>query len=342
MDPQELLQQRKDTKAAMMKAEAAMENAQAKYDKAEEALVNWKQENPGFALEDKWFLYHQKEMDKCYNSLKDNKEIYKELVKTYEKLIDKMPSADGVTAAEVKELIIQNKQFINIIDAEQSSNSDSKRSSAGRNSTNQKKFRENLKARDKVCVVSGNEIVEACHIIPRRFASDNSGSWAQNYNRFCFNQDQGISDVRNGILLSKSLHTRFDNYSFTIVCENETYKIKFGEIPIPGLENGKLLTFPTGKDSNGNEWKDQWPAPEFLKWHNDKFDKNTFKLKARADPILFKRQNTDDTMPCNFGQNDYRIKWLNEQSPTTDYEDPKLSIRAPKDSLEFMEQLQSL
>jgi hypothetical protein len=38
-----------------------------------------------------------------------------------------------------------------------------------------------------------------------------------------------------------------------IVCENETYKIKFGEIPIPGLENGKLLTFPTGKDSNGNE-----------------------------------------------------------------------------------------
>jgi hypothetical protein len=31
------------------------------------------------------------------------------------------------------------------------------------------------------------------------------------------------------------------------------------------------------------EMKDQWPAPEFLKWHTDKFDKNTFKLKASAD-----------------------------------------------------------
>jgi hypothetical protein len=77
-------------------------------------------------------------MDQCYNALKDKKDIYKELVKTYEKLIDKMPSADGV---EVKELISQNNQFINIIDAEQSSKSDSKRSSAGRNSTNQKKFK---------------------------------------------------------------------------------------------------------------------------------------------------------------------------------------------------------
>jgi hypothetical protein len=86
-------------------------------------------------------------MDQCYNALKDNKDIYKELVKTYEKLIDKMPSADGVTATEVKELISQNKQFFNIIDAEQSSNSDSKRSSAGRNRTNQKKFKENLKCK---------------------------------------------------------------------------------------------------------------------------------------------------------------------------------------------------
>lgn len=324
MDPQELLQR-------INRAEAAMEEAKAEYKEAKEALENWKQENPGYSRTNEDYKELKEEMDKCYNALESNKEIYKEL-------IEKMPSADGVTAAEVKELIIQNKQLINIIDAEQSSNSDSKRSSAGRNSTNQNKFRENLKARDKVCVISGNEIVEACHIIPHRFASDNSGSWAQNYNRFCFNQDQGISDVRNGILLSKSLHTRFDNYSFTIVCENEIYKIKFGEIPIPGLENGKLLTFPTGKDSNGNEWKDQWPAPEFLKWHNDKFDKNTFKLKASADPILFKRQNTDDTMHFNFDENDYRIKWLNEQSSTTDYEDPN----APKDSLQFMERLKSL
>ncbi len=49
MDPQELLKERQDAKAAMEKAEA-------RYDKAEEALRKWKQENPGFALEDKWFL----------------------------------------------------------------------------------------------------------------------------------------------------------------------------------------------------------------------------------------------------------------------------------------------
>ena len=316
------------------RVEADMEEAKAEYIEAKEALGKWKQENPGFALEDQWFVYHQREMDECYNDLESIKEIYKELIK-------KMPSADGVSAAEVKELIIQNKQLIDIILLKQSSISDSRRSSAGHNSTNQNEFREKLISRDKVCVISGDETVEACHIIPYHFTLENSGIWAQKYNQFCFNQDEGTYDVRNGILLSKYFHNRFDKYQFTIIFEENLYKIKVGEIPMPGLENGKVLSFPTGKDSNGNEWKDQWPAPEFLKWHNDNFDKN-FKLKAGADPLLFKRQNTDCTMHFDFDENDFRIKWLNEQSFTTDYEDPKLSIRAPKDSLEFMEQLQSL
>ncbi|KAJ2990790.1 hypothetical protein HDV02_004141, partial [Globomyces sp. JEL0801] len=323
-------------------AKAAMERAETAKEVATEALEKWKQENRGFSLTNEWFLYHQKEVDKCYNALESNKEIYKELVKTYEKLIEKMPSANGVAVADVKELINQNKQLFDLIHHEQSSNSDSKRSSAGRNSTIQNKFREKLIARDKVCVISGYETVEACHIIPYRFPSDNSGIWCQKYNRFCFDRDEGISDVRNGILLSKYFHNRFEKYQFTIIFEENQYKIKVGAIPIPHLEDGKVLSFPTGKDSNGNEWKDQWPAPEFLKWHNDKFDKKSFKLKAGADPLLFKRQNTDGTMHFDFDENDYRIKWLNEQSSTTDYEDPKLSIRAPKDSLEFMEQLQSL
>ncbi len=131
-------------------------------------------------------------------------------------------------------------------------------------------------------------------------------------------------------------------YFFTIVCENETYRINTGNTPIPDLENGKILNFPSGKDLDGNEWKDQWPAPEFLKWHNDMFDDKQIKLKASADPILFKRQNTDETMHFCFDENDYRAKWLNEQSSTTDYEDPELSIKVPKDSLEFTDQLQSL
>ncbi|KAI8895955.1 hypothetical protein BC833DRAFT_630956 [Globomyces pollinis-pini] len=360
MDPQELLQERinraeaamEKGQTAMEKAETAMEKAETAVEKAEtamevatETLEKWKQENPGFSVTNECYLYYQKEVDKCYNALdkcynaldkrynalERKEEIYKELVKTYEKLIEKMPSANGVAVADVKELINQNKQLFDLIHHEQSSNSDSKRSSAGRNSTIQNKFREKLIARDKVCVISGNETVEACHIIPYRFPSDNSGIWCQKYNRFCFDRDEGISDVRNGILLSKCFHNRFEKYQFTIIFEENLYKIKVGAIPIPHLENGKVLSFPTGEDSNGNEWKDQWPAPEFLKWHNDNFDKNSFKL------------NTDGTiMHFDFDENDYRIKWLNEQLSTTDYEDPKLSIRAPKDSLEFMEQLQSL
>ena len=94
--------------------------------------------------------------------------------------------------------------------------------------------------------------------------------------------------------------------------------------------------------SDGNEWKDQWPAPEFLKWHNDIIDAKQMKLKASADPILLKRQNTDETMHFHFDENDYRTKWLHEQSSTADYEDHELSIKAPQDSLEFTEQLQSL
>jgi hypothetical protein len=94
MDPQE---ERKDAKAAMEKAEAAMEKAQARYDNAEEALGKWKQENPGYSRTNEDYKEMKEETDKCYNALKDNKEIYKELVKTYEKLIEKMPAPGTVS-----------------------------------------------------------------------------------------------------------------------------------------------------------------------------------------------------------------------------------------------------
>ncbi|KAI8901017.1 hypothetical protein BC833DRAFT_579565 [Globomyces pollinis-pini] len=179
----------------------------------------------------------------------------------------------------------------------------------------------------------------ACHIIPHSFASGEVGIWAQYYNPFCFDQNEGEYDVRNGILLSPSWYNLFRKYHFTIVYENEIYKIKTGILSVD-VENGKVLTFPTGKDSNGNEWKDQWPAPEFFKWHNDKFDQRQIKLKANIDRLWFKIQRADGA--THFDENDYRIKWLNDLPSTTDYEDPEISIKAPEDSLEFMEQLQSL
>lgn len=184
-------------------------------------------------------------------------------------------------------------------------------------------------------------MVDACHIIDFKFLSKSSGIWSQKYNQYCYNINDGIFDVRNGILLSPSFHRAFGVF-FTIIFEENEYKIKTGDTPILDLENGMILKFPTGTDSYGNEWKDQWPAPEFLKWHNDIFDAKQMKLKASADPILLKRQNTDETMHFHFDENDYRTKWLHEQSSTADYEDPELSIKAPQDSLEFTEQLQSL
>ncbi|KAI8891562.1 hypothetical protein BC833DRAFT_613676, partial [Globomyces pollinis-pini] len=154
-----------------------------------------------------------------------------------------------------------------------------------------------------------------CHIIPHSFLLGNSGIWAQYYNPFCFDPYEGIFDVRNGILLSPSWYNHFRKYHFTIVYENEIYKIKTGNYSIEG-ENGKVLTFPTGKDSKGHEWKDQWPAPEFLKWHNDKFDQRQIKLKANIDRLWFKIQRADGA--THFDENDYRIKWLNDLPSTTD------------------------
>ncbi|KAJ2988270.1 hypothetical protein HDV02_005669, partial [Globomyces sp. JEL0801] len=63
MNPQELLQGR------INRAKAAMEKAQTAMEVATEALEKWKQENPGFSLTNEWFLYYQKEVDKCYNAL---------------------------------------------------------------------------------------------------------------------------------------------------------------------------------------------------------------------------------------------------------------------------------
>ncbi len=70
MDQQELIQERKDAKVAM-------EKAQSKYEKADEALEKWKQENPGYSIENQVYKALKAEMDKCYDALERKEAIYK-------------------------------------------------------------------------------------------------------------------------------------------------------------------------------------------------------------------------------------------------------------------------
>lgn len=66
------------------------------------------------------------------------------------------------------------------------------------NRDSQQKFRQLVEDKFKKCVISGNDIIEcdACHIVPLT--------------------DDINNNVDNGILLTKSLHTTFDKYLWSI------------------------------------------------------------------------------------------------------------------------------
>jgi hypothetical protein len=89
----------------------------------------------------------------------------------------------------------------------------------------------------------------------------------------CLVKNDGVDDVRNGILLCRAHHTIFDSVlykpcyqdSFTIVFENDKYYIAvIGETP-DTLKTVHEILIPSSKER---------PGPEFLKCHNNVFSIN--------------------------------------------------------------------
>ena len=98
--------------------------------------------------------------------------------------------------------------------ATRSSNSKRSRTDSGRAiSTLQGNFKKEVEARDKVCVVSGEEVgLEAAHIVAHH---GGSGTVEHLFSQIEFKDNSGevISDIwskHNGMLLKSTLHYAFD------------------------------------------------------------------------------------------------------------------------------------
>ncbi|KAI9333701.1 hypothetical protein BDR26DRAFT_921232 [Obelidium mucronatum] len=176
------------------------------------------------------------------------------------------------------------------------SSSISKRSSVSTTSRDPKKqaaFKEKVVARDRKCTLTGSKpkSCDAAHIIPWTFHRDNAVLWTQLYQPYCFNPLDADFDVRNGILLRDDLNGLFDMYLFTISAVDYRVIVSvFDERVPPELDNlkDKIIKFI------GNQ--NQWPAPEFLKHHNDIFAFRQEKLKAAAEAPFLNRSESGDTV----------------------------------------------
>jgi hypothetical protein len=174
-----------------------------------------------------------------------------------------------------------------------------------------------LKKRDECCVITGSTTFEAAHIIPHAFFRNYYHLWIQLYQQFCFIQEHGIDDVRNGVLLSPNLHTQFDQYLFTIVYENNKYRIKKSSLfPIADLEE-KEIQFKGDASL--------FPSAGFLAFHNGQFEAKA--LRASAEAESFSSPNCSDTITHHFeALDEIKKKWIENQSlAAAPQEDQQLS-----------------
>ena len=190
--------------------------------------------------------------------------------------------------------------------------------SSKRSRTLQQKFRDRLIERDTVCVVSSLATFEAAHIVPYSLSARFPEVWERHYQRYCLDPNDGIDDVRNGLLLSPTLHKLFDSYLFTIVFMNGVYRVKkSGLFPTPDLEE-KELQF------NGD--RTRWPAPELLAYHNDRFEKK--RLEAAAEPKDSERQDSSGTLTYNFeALGEHQRKWIEDLASAS----PELNTEQPRE-----------
>ncbi|KAI8903716.1 hypothetical protein EDD86DRAFT_214059, partial [Gorgonomyces haynaldii] len=198
--------------------------------------------------------------------------------------------------------IFRQKRTFEQVDA--ASSSSKRTSSSGNSRLGQKKFVGRLKERDDgKCVVEKIQTAEAAHIVPYSLFKNHEPLWLKDYQQFCHNTEDGVDDVRNGLLLSPTLHKQFDDYLFTIERKRHKYHIKAGVSKDVQHLDGRELHF--GGDRN------LWPHPKFLAYHNAKFE---IVNKLRAAGYRLDRQDSDMT----------HVDWI----PRDDEVDSDLKVRS--------------
>ncbi|KAK9235308.1 hypothetical protein V1525DRAFT_410332 [Lipomyces kononenkoae] len=135
-----------------------------------------------------------------------------------------------------------------------------------------RRFRDGVRARDGKCVISG-EINEgarwdvwagfqAAHVFPLEYES----LWTQyNNGRWITNMDSAvgiskINSIQNGLLMSESLHTRFDQYLFSTNPDDDYKVITF--VPNRWGVDGRILDSICRDPNNPDHVSD-----DVLRWH---------------------------------------------------------------------------
>ncbi|OJD15667.1 hypothetical protein AJ78_04085 [Emergomyces pasteurianus Ep9510] len=134
------------------------------------------------------------------------------------------------------------------------------------------RFRDGVRARDGRCVISGQVNpgaqwgdwagLEAAHVFPL----EKESLWIQfNYGRWITNMDHAagvsrINSIQNGLLMAGHLHTRSEQYLFSINPDDGYKIVEFG----PGSWgiDGRILD-PVCRDPNTNSHV----SDELLRWH---------------------------------------------------------------------------
>ncbi|KAJ3343960.1 hypothetical protein HDU91_000318, partial [Kappamyces sp. JEL0680] len=103
----------------------------------------------------------------------------------------------------------------------------------------------NQKKRDGgVCVLTKTATTEGAHIIPYAFADKYPSEWVRLYEQYSKNPKHGVHDIRNGMLLTPTLHTQFGKHWFTVELSDGVYTVKTGNHPDVQWLSGKVIEFP--------------------------------------------------------------------------------------------------
>jgi hypothetical protein len=299
-------QERLDAKKAMDKAEKAMEEAEkameeakGAYKEAKEAFTeDWKTNNPNGSKAD-LFRYLKEELKEYSAAVESCKEIYKKLVETYEKFVEKMPTQDFF--APEGRITKKARRDASI-----------KSTVTTGSGMSQNAFRKRVVERDGKCLISETEAddCQACHIIPKRIFEKNEiperKIWDERFPYGCVEPHHRVMDVRNGILLAFSIHVAFDMLDLTIV-KTSSHKYKVVTNELSNL-SAKIINY-NGKEIQFNpEKQNEWPCDDFLKFHNECYETKKNMMEAAAEPVENEEENSAQTL-AERGFSASKVEW---------------------------------
>ncbi len=102
--------------------------------------------------------------------------------------------------------------------------------------------------------------------------------------------------------MSPPLQALFDQFHFTIVCQDGVFRVKKSDsLPIPDLEE-KVVDFGPNPEL--------WPHPEFLAFHNAEF-----KVRAATGISPFEHHDSDRALlPDSVEAREYVSEWIEHQN----------------------------